>query len=394
MNREIQLGLEKNIAKLNLMSLFTNTQFHQVIFTLFILSKGFSMQQFFIIEAAGALMALIFQIPTGAFSDRINRKWSLVIGSLINIPIIAIIILSHSFWVVLVAMALGGLSGAFTSGADSAMLYDTAKAIGQKDNFKKINGNFKWYGGLAGAIGGIVGGILAQINMSYAWWAYFVASVAVLIVQLTLKNPPKEIEENVNYNHHVGKSLKLAFKGEAAYFVFFAAITWLFFSLGYWLWQPYLKSIAVPILYFGIVYAVIDVVSGFVSKHSHKIEKKIGIKSSLLAIPLVLALSFVLQSTLIAIFGVLFLLIHSVISGYQGPVLEDYLHSRIPSSNRATVISVKNMINSGLFVILSPLLGRMVDLYSLRTTYLLMFGALLIVAVVFGVTFHKVKTNG
>jgi hypothetical protein len=43
------------------------------------------------------------EVPTGVFSDRQSRKWSLIVASLVGLPVVPAIILSNSFWVVLVA---------------------------------------------------------------------------------------------------------------------------------------------------------------------------------------------------------------------------------------------------------------------------------------------------
>jgi hypothetical protein len=43
-------SLQGNLHKLYLMHFFSNAQFHLVVYTLFLLSKGFSMSQFFLIE--------------------------------------------------------------------------------------------------------------------------------------------------------------------------------------------------------------------------------------------------------------------------------------------------------------------------------------------------------
>jgi MFS family permease len=355
------------------------------------LSKGLTLEQFFIIESAATFVGFISQIPTGMFSDKISRKWSLVWSSIIGIPIIAVIIFSQSFWAILIAMAIGAIGNSFFDGADIAMLYDTAVSIGKKDEFKKINGNFKWFGSWAGAIGGILGGVLAQFNLSWAWWAYFAVSIPVLFLQLSLIDPPKAEKEEKSYRLHLNSSLWHAFRGDAAYFIFYSAVVWIFFSLGFWLWQPYLKSISLPIVYFGLVYATIDLVSGFTSKQSHKIEQKIGVKSSLVIIPIILAISFILQSREIYLLGFIFLYIHSAVSGFYSPVLEDYLNTRIPSENRATVLSIKSMLNKAVFVIFSPLLGHFLDLYSLKTAYLLMAIVLLIIAATIAITLKRSK---
>jgi hypothetical protein len=60
-------------------------------------------------------------------------------------------------------------------------------------------------------------------------------------------------------------------------------------------------------------------------------------------------------------------------------LLETYVNQRIPSTRRATVLSIKNMLRSALFMTLSPLLGYAVDAYSLPTALLLM-GVTLVLA--------------
>ena len=68
-------------------------------------------------------------------------------------------------------------------------------------------------------------------------------------------------------------------------------------------------------------------------------------------------------------------------------------NQRIPSQRRATVLSIKNMVNSILFMTLSPLIGRMIDSYSLNTA--LFWMALTLVAVsllLFIVYGHRSRT--
>ncbi len=128
-------ALQANVRTLYVVHVLSNAQFHLVIYTLFLLTKGFSIEQFFLIESAYALISLLMEIPTGVFSDRKSRKWSLVAASVIGAPVVPVIILSDSFPVVLIAMAVGGASTALVSGTDVAMLYDTLQAPGREGEF-------------------------------------------------------------------------------------------------------------------------------------------------------------------------------------------------------------------------------------------------------------------
>jgi MFS family permease len=260
------------------MNVLSNAQFHLVVYTLFLLAKGFNAVQFFLIESAYALIALLMEVPTGVYSDRKSRKWSLVIASVVGIPIVPVIILSDSFFVVLIAMSIGGISAAFVSGTDTAILYDTLKALGREDEFKRVVGKMSWYTSWSMALSGVVGGLLAQLDLAYAWWAYFGAGLLALGVKLTLREPPffTEPGREESYLLHLGQSLRLALTGDAGYFCLYAAIVWLFFSLGFWLWQPYLKHIAMPVSFFGFIYGALNLVGGYVSKQAHKIEGLVG----------------------------------------------------------------------------------------------------------------------
>ncbi len=386
-------ALERNITKLYWINAFNSTGFHLVVYTLFVLSKGFTMQQFFLIEAAYAIVNLLTEIPTGMFSDRVSRKWSLILAAIPGLVLTPIFILSNSFIVCLIIMAVGGLTASLVSGTDVALTYDTLKLMKKEKEFKQIQGRMKWYGAWAGAFGGIVGGLIAVFSLAYPWWAMYIVSFPLLFVTLSLKEPPisrkSVLDESQQF--HLKESFKHSIGRESGYFVFYSAIIWLFFGLSFWLWQPYLKLTALPIAFFGFFYAAERLISGYASKHAHNIEKKLGMGKSLLFIPLILALAIFLESRFVFILGFGFIFLQSIASGYFAPLLDEYINSRIPSSRRATVLSMKNMLNSLLFALLSPLLGYAVDIFSLQTALLIMAVILVIVSIIFYVVFKKIN---
>ena len=56
------------------MHVWANAQFHLVVYTLFLLDKGFSTQQFFLIESGYSLVSLLMEVPTGVLSDRVPTQ--------------------------------------------------------------------------------------------------------------------------------------------------------------------------------------------------------------------------------------------------------------------------------------------------------------------------------
>ena len=394
MKKEDEKKFLGNIKKLYLMNIFGNAQFHLVIFTLFLLSKGLGMTQFFILASISAVTALIMEIPTGAFSDRVSRKNSMIIGTLFLILSTFLMIISNNFFVLIFAFVLGGVTMSFYSGTDKALLYDSLKAIKKQKQFKKIIGRYVFFGTISVAVAGIIGGFIAQYDLSYAWWLWFIMAFPMLLFQILLKEPPIKRHKKETYQLHLKKSFKESFKGSASYFIFYSVLIWYFFGLGFWLYQPYLQQINIPVLYFGIIYALLMVGSAIVSVKAYKIEKKIGMRNSLLIIPIILGISFILQSQMFLIIGFVFLFLQSIAGGYFSPVLEDYINTRIPTKRRATILSVKNMLGSLVFLVFSPLVGVIVDVYSLKTAYFLMGIVLLVLAIVFFTVYKKNEKKG
>ena len=53
------------------------------------------------------------------------------------------------------------------------------------------------------------------------------------------------------------------------------------------------------------------------------------------------------------------------------PVRRAYLNGMIPSQQRATILSFDSLINNAGGIVAQPALGRVADVYSYRTSYLL-----------------------
>lgn len=377
--------MERNIKLSVLLGIWGSLQFHQPVFALFYtLSKGFTLQQFFYCLSTYFLASLLAEIPTGSYSDRVSRRRSLIIAWVVGTSATLTMLLTQSFWVMLLANAVAGVGSAFASGTDNALLYDSLVTLKRQKEFKALSGRMGWYGGLAMAFSAALGGFVAQWDITYAWWVGFVVGSASIVPLLLLQEPPiaRADTKEESYVTHLKDSMRRGLQGDAGYFVWYAVGVWFFFSIGFWLWQPYLKLIELPLAWFGLLYAAMNIVGGFASKHADLLEKRLGMRRSLLVIPLLLAAAFVLESRIVLWFSFVFIAVQSVSSGFFSTVLNDYINARIPSERRATILSFKNGLNSLLFCVLSPLVGYHVDVFSLQTTLLLLAAALTVTTIV------------
>jgi hypothetical protein len=132
-----------------------------------------------------------------------------------------------------------------------------------------------------------------------------------------------------------------------------------------------------------------NVLGGLVSKHAFRLERRLGMRRALLWIPLLLAAAFCLESQVQAVWGFGLIGLQTLAGGAFNPLLVTYVNQRIPSSRRATVLSIKNMLRSALFMTLSPMMGYMVDAYSLPTALLGMGITLIVTAGGFALAYRK-----
>ena len=365
--------LTRSFRAVFLSSLFWNTQPHLVVFTLLFLQKGLTLSQFFILQSIGSITAFVLEVPTGIIADRLGRKLSVMISLALALLINPMFILSDSMWVLYGASVLGGICGALRSGADEALFYDTLKAMQREEEYTKRSGQLRWWSGYAGIAASLLGGVLGAISYSLAWWCWevivglsFLSSLFIIEPNTSPHTRPATIQS------HLAESLKVTFQSHARYFVLYSVAVWLFFSVAFWLWQPYLRSIGMGVELFGVIFALTGVASGLGARLVSNLERRCSLRVLLAIPPLILTITLAGQSLFSVTAGFLFLLTHSFASGIFSVVADHAVHSRIDSTTRATVISVKNMLSTLLFAVLSPLVGFVADTTSLPAAYLLL----------------------
>ena len=128
-----------------------------------------------VLLAVNILLMSLLQVYSGNLADRFNRRALVIIGSLANFTYLALIPLAHNFWYLLGLCALGGLGGAISMPAASALIVEE----GRKFGMGSTTGIFAMALSIGMAISPIIsGGIadLANINSVF----YFAASMGLI----------------------------------------------------------------------------------------------------------------------------------------------------------------------------------------------------------------------
>ena len=129
---------KSNINLFYLFKIVNSLELTLSIFVLFMLANKLTMTQVMILETIFIICVLLFEIPSGAFADLYGRKLALAISMILISFSLVIFGLGTNFWIFLIAQIINSLGTAFSSGADSAFLYDSLKEIKKEKDYSKI----------------------------------------------------------------------------------------------------------------------------------------------------------------------------------------------------------------------------------------------------------------
>ena len=92
------------------------------IIVLFFQENGLSMKEILLLQSLFSIGVVLFEIPSGYFSDVVGRKTTIVLGCIFGFLGLLTYSFSYGFIGFLIAELLLGLGTSFISGTDSAII--------------------------------------------------------------------------------------------------------------------------------------------------------------------------------------------------------------------------------------------------------------------------------
>ena len=139
-----------------------------------------------------------------------------------------------------------------------------------------------------------------------------------------------------------------------------------------WLAQPFFKSIDIPIVYYGVLWASLNITAGISSVKSYKHEQKYNTPNLLLILGLFMSLCFIIIYFTPNYFGLILIFLIYYLRGILTPLLKNQININTESNIRATVMSVRSFILRIGFAITAPILGYLSDNISINHSFLLL----------------------
>lgn len=365
-------------------------EFYRPVMYLFFLAQGLSFTQIAILEAIYNLTTVLGEVPTGYIGDRVGRRNSLLIGTVVITLSLVGIGLASSFLTLAILYVFWSSGYNFRSGSEDAWLYDALTDELAESEFAHVRGRGESVSLAVGVIGAIIGGYLGSIDLSYPF--FVAAGVTGLGVFVLLSMDEPEIYEDTA-SDDLGIRRTLAIVRDAIsrrdlrsfilyYYVVFAAVTYLVFMylqpvfetvvVGYGIPQARVESLL------GWFYAAYSLLGAALSYYTGAIKEHIGLRRWFLGIP------FIVGAALIGMYFVPLLALPTLlftrgIGDVTRSLASQYVNDRITSLGRATVLSAMAMV-SGIALIPFQLGSGVLSDLTTPTLVLALTGAAMIVA--------------
>jgi MFS family permease len=373
-------SVQSNILRLYIIKLSKWLMLTMPIVFLFYKENGLVTRDLFLLKAIYSFAIVLFEVPSGYFGDIFGRKCSLVLGSVLGFVGFALYCVSTGFWGFLICEVTLGIGMSFISGSDSALLYDTLQAAKKEKDYLKIEGRLISAGNFAEAVAAPLGVLIAVMGLRTPFYFQTVIAFIAIPAALTLIEPGQGRRGQSGFQE-IFKIVRFAMKehrGLQSTILYSSVIGTATLTMA-WFVQPYFVFLSLPLVFYGVVIPLLNLTTGFVSMQAYRVEKWLGREATILFIALGIASGYFLLGISRGLGALAFLFLFYIIRGLATPILKNQINEITPSSIRATVLSIRNLIIRLAFAILGPFLGFQADRSGLP-------GALVLGAVFFLIT--------
>ena len=355
--------------------------------TLFLLDAGLSNAQAFLANAFFTVGQVVFEIPTGIVADLKGRRLSYLLGTLTLAAATFLYLfawMAHApFWAWALSSLLLGLGFTFFSGATEAWLVDALAFAGYPGELEAVFAKAQSVSGAAMLVGSVAGGLIAQntdLGVPYILRAIFLLATFVLAFIFM-----KDWGFSPRKSASLGQDMKALFVDSFELGLRKPAIRWVMLAapfasgVGFYVFyamQPHLLALYGDPTAYGIaglaatIVAGSQILGGLIAPLVRQLfrHRTTGLLLGEIAVVAVLTLLGLLTSFWAAI---VFLCAWGLLFAAIAPIRQAYLNAHIPSEQRATVLSFDALLGSSGGVVVQPALGRVADLYSYATSFLI-----------------------
>ncbi len=359
-------ALARNLPKSLVLAFFQVFMVFIPIAVPFFQQRGLDMQGVLLLQAWFGAVVVLMEVPSGYIADRFGRKRALVAGTLLLGLGFSVLPFANGFVALAIFEALLGIGVSLISGADLALLCDTELALDRAEGTPGAVRNLHVAHSASEAIAALLCSALMLWSVDAVVAAQVFAGWIPFAIAVTLVEPPvhRALGEDAGERGvRMREVLTHMLGGERV--LRYTVLALAFWSLttfyAVWLLQQYWALGGIALVWFGVLWALCNALSGVAGRFAATAEARLGAPALLLLVGLLPALGYVAMAGMPFVAGLVLALGFFVARGLGLVVLRDALNSRVPSRFRATANSVASFGFRGASVVTAPLVGGVLD---------------------------------
>lgn len=363
-------AFNKNIYLSYLFHFFCNFTICDGIWVLYLGYRGLSLAQIGIMEGIFHAASLATEIPSGALADLWGRKKILLLSRVCAFVSTLFMIFADNLWLFGIGFVFTAWSYNLLSGSEEALVYDSLLEQKAQERYYKINGRMNFLAEVSQGISVFLGGIVAERSYLACYLTALGLDVVSMLPCLFMTEPSfsgkrydTKLSETVR--SHFSKSFRLIKESrEIRYILSFYSMLFAFYTSAFFYSQQFYFERGHNRIVISTLLLVIGGFSCLGAVCSEWIYKKCGEKTGFLG-GIAIAAGLIGMTHESFMVSVSFFCLSSFANAMLYPLQSEELNSRIPSEQRATIISVSSMFFSVFMIVLFPMIGLAGDMAGL-----------------------------
>ncbi|MDH7476522.1 MAG: MFS transporter [Microgenomates group bacterium] len=189
------MKIHKNIKILAWFNFFSELKLYAPVFIIYLSQITGSFTLAMSIFSVATLSSAIFELPTGIFSDFIGRKKTLILGAFFAAVNSIFYAIGGSYFILFMGAIFYGLSQAFYSGNNDALLHDSLTEVKSIHLYDEYLGKTKAMFQLALALAAVLGSVIANYSFALAMWLSVIPQVFCFLLGFFIVEPKIYLEK-------------------------------------------------------------------------------------------------------------------------------------------------------------------------------------------------------
>jgi len=161
------------------------------LFTLWFLDHGISAAQISTVFILWAVVAIVFEVPSGALADRMDRRVLIASSLVLRAAGIALWLVWPTWWGVLIGASLWAVHTSMASGTWEALIYDLLAMHEDEGRYAQVVARIGQASHVGIAAGGLTATFLLQAGVGLAWLGWVTVALHALSFALLASLPSR-----------------------------------------------------------------------------------------------------------------------------------------------------------------------------------------------------------